>query len=107
MRSLRRRLEQLEGKTEASVEGSGWYQRYLWMQRHYFPVVENYHREQQGLDPLPIPEKESDPEFDAFWERYLKAHEKNDPQMIQEIEEWWHRMRWERHGIPRRSPSHS
>jgi hypothetical protein len=39
--SLRRRLEQLEGKTEKSVEDSGWRQRYLWMQRHYFPVLEN------------------------------------------------------------------
>ena len=56
--------------------------------------------EQQGLDPLPVPEEEPDPEFDAFWENYLEAHENNDPQMIRENEEWWHRMRWERHGIP-------
>ena len=66
MRRLRRRLEQLEGKTEKTIEDSAWYQRYLRMQRHYFPVIENYHREQQGLKPLPIPEEEPDPEFDAF-----------------------------------------
>jgi len=82
--NLRRRLERLEGKTEKSVEESGWYQRYLWMQPHYFPVIENYHRDRQGLDPLPLPEKEADPEFDAFWEHYLKAHLKNDPQMMRE-----------------------
>ena len=98
--SLRRRLEQLEEKTEKSVEESGWYQRCLWMQRHYFPVIENYHREQQRLDPLPVPEEEPDPELDAFWERYLEAHEKNDLEMIRENEEWWHRIRWERYGIP-------
>ena len=102
MRSLRRRLEQLEGRTEKSVEDTGWYQRYLWMQCHSFPVLENYHREQQGLDPLPLPEKEPDPEFDAFWEHYREAHLKNnDSQMIKENTEWWHRMRWERYGIPR------
>ena len=99
MRRLSRRLERLEDKKEKSVEESGWYQRYLWMQRHYFPVIENYRREQQGLDLLPIPEKEPDPEFDAFWEHYLEAHEKNDPQMIPKVEEWWRRMRWERYGI--------
>jgi len=98
--NLRRRLERLEGQTEKSVEDTGWYQRYLWMQRHNFPVLENHRREQQGLDPFPLPEKEPDPEFDAFWEHYLEAHENNDPQMIRENEEWWHRMRWERHGIP-------
>ena len=36
------------------------------MQRHYFPHIENYHRKQQGLNPLPIPEREPDPEFEAF-----------------------------------------
>ena len=82
MRSLRRHLEQLEGKTEQPVEDSGWYQRYLWMQRHYFPVLENYHREQKGLEPFPVPEQGPDLEFDAFWEHYLEAHEQNDPQMI-------------------------
>ena len=99
---LRRRLEQLESRTEKSVEDSAWYQRYLWMQRHYFPLIENYHREQHGLEPLPVAklEEEPDPEFDAFFEHYLDAHEKNDPQMIQENTEWWHRMRWERYGIP-------
>jgi len=50
MRSLRRRLEQLEGQTEKPVEDSDWYQRYLWMQRHYFPVLKNYRREQEGLE---------------------------------------------------------
>ena len=70
------------------------------MQRHYFPHIENYHRKQQGLNPLPIPEREPDPEFEAFWEHYLEAHGKNDPQMIQENTEWWHRMRWERYSIP-------
>ena len=99
MRGLRRRLEQLEGKTEKYVEESGWYQRYLWMQRHYFPLIENYHREQQGLDPLRVPEEEPDSEFDAFWEHYLEAHEKNDPRMIRENTEWWHRMRWGRYCI--------
>ena len=99
MTSLRRRLESFEGQTEKSVEGSGWYQRCLWMQCYYFPVIENYHRQQQGLDPLPLPEKEPDPEFDAFFEHYLEAHEKNDPQMIRENTEWWHRMRRERYGI--------
>lgn len=74
MRSLRRRLEQLEGKTEKSVEDTGRYQRYLWMQRHYLPLLENYHREQEGLEPLPVSEEEPDPEFDAFWEHYLDAH---------------------------------
>src|SRR5215203_7009011 len=105
MTSLRRRLESLEGKTETSVEESGWYQRYLWTQRYYFPVLENYRREQQGLDPLPVPEKEPDPEFDAFFEHYLEAHKKNDPRMIKENTEWWHRMRWERYGIPQSRPS--
>jgi len=71
------------------------------MQRHYFPVLENYRREQEGLEPLPVPEEEPDPEFEAFWEHYLEAHIKNDPQMIQENEKWWHRMRWERYGIQR------
>ena len=99
MRSLRRRLEQLEGKTEKSVEDTGWYQRCLWMQRHYFPVVDNCRREQQGLEPLPVPEEEPAPEFDAYWKHYLEAYEKNDPQMIRENTEWWHRMRWERYGI--------
>jgi len=103
--NLRRRLEQLEGKAEKTIEDSDWYQRCLWMQRHYFPLLENYHREQQGLDPLPIPEEEPDPEFDAFWEHYLEAHQKNDPQMINENTEWWHVMRWKLYGIPRRSPS--
>ena len=70
------------------------------MQRHYFPHIENYHRKQQGLNPLPIKEREPDPEFEAFWEHYLEAHGKNDPQMIQENTEWWHRMRWERYSIP-------
>jgi hypothetical protein len=99
MKSLRRRLEQLEGKTEPSVEDSGWYQRYLWIQRYHLPVLENYRREQQGLDPLPVPEEEPAPEFDAYWKHYLEAYEKNDPQMIRENTEWWHRMRWERYGI--------
>jgi hypothetical protein len=49
---------------------------------------------------IPVPEEEPNPEFDAFWEYYLEAHEKNDPQMIRENTEWWHRMRWERYGIP-------
>ena len=70
------------------------------MQRPYFPHIENYHRKQQGLNPLPIAEREPDPEFEAFWEHYLEAHGKNDPQMIQENTEWWHRMRWERYSIP-------
>jgi hypothetical protein len=82
--NLRQRLEQLEGKTEKSIEESGWYQRYLWMQRHYFPVLENYRREQQGLKLLPVPEKELDPEFDAFWKHYLEAYKKNDPGMLRE-----------------------
>jgi len=49
MRSLRQRLERLEGKTEKSVEDPDWYQRYLWMQRHYFPVLENYHANSRDL----------------------------------------------------------
>jgi cephalosporin-C deacetylase-like acetyl esterase len=69
------------------------------MQRHYLPVLENYRREQQGLEPLPIPEEEPDPEFDAFWEHYLEAYEKNNEQMIKENTEWWHRMRWECYGV--------
>ena len=47
------------------------------MQRHYFPHLENYHRKQQGLNPLPIPEREPDPEFEAFWEHYLGARVQN------------------------------
>jgi len=72
------------------------------MQRHYFPVIENYHREQEYLKPLPVAklEKEPDPEFDALWEHCLVAHEKNDLEMIRENEEWWHRIRWERDSIP-------
>jgi len=54
------------------------------MQRHYFPVLENYRREQQGLKLLPVPEKELDPEFDAFWKHYLEAYKKNDPGMLRE-----------------------
>ncbi|HLL38436.1 MAG TPA: hypothetical protein VK357_02075 [Rubrobacteraceae bacterium] len=70
------------------------------MQQHYFPVLDNYRREQQGLEPLPVLKEEPDPEFDAFWEHYLEAHQMNDPYLIKENTEWWHRMRWERYGIP-------
>jgi len=45
------------------------------MQQHYFPVLDNYRREQQGLEPLPVLKEEPDPEFDAFWEHYLEAHQ--------------------------------
>ena len=52
------------------------------------------------MEPLPVLKEEPDPEFDAFWEHYLEAHQMNDPYLIKENTEWWHRMRWERYGIP-------
>jgi hypothetical protein len=35
------------------------------MHRHYFPVLETCHREQEGTKPLLVPEEEPDSEFDA------------------------------------------
>ncbi len=101
--NARKRLEKLEAGTEQSVEASDWYKNYLWMKRHYFPTLENHRRGQEGLEPLPIPEEEPDPEFDAFWEHFQKTQETYDPQMLRESDDWWHQLRWERYGIPRRT----
>jgi hypothetical protein len=76
--SIKHRLKRLEQGAQKPVKESGWYQRYLWMQRHYFPVIENYHREQEGLEPLPVPEEEEvDPELADAIDSYLKRLEED------------------------------
>jgi hypothetical protein len=74
--SLKRRLESLEGRAGTSPEEVGWRERYEWMKRHYFPVLENARREMEGLEPLSVPEEEADPELDDRLEAYFEGLER-------------------------------
>ncbi len=76
MGGLEDRLKRLEARSGESVEDSDWYQRYLWMQLYYFSVLENARREMEGLEPLPVPEEEPDPELDAEVEAYFEELER-------------------------------